>query len=66
MDRNFGEAYFGFKIMYTQEILTLTQNKLNTLLNQATLAYQEGRAEDYARLQEQIEEVQKLIEKINS
>lgn len=52
--------------MYTQEILTLTQNKLNTLFNQATLAYQEGRAEDYARLQEQIEEVQKLIEKINS
>jgi len=52
--------------MYTQEILTLTQNKLNTLLNQASLAYQEGRAEDYDRFQEQIEEVQKLIEKINS
>jgi hypothetical protein len=52
--------------MYTQEILTLTQNKLTTLSNQANLAYQEGRAEDYTRLQEQIEEVQKLIEKINS
>jgi hypothetical protein len=52
--------------MYTEEILKLTQNKLSDLSYQANLAYQQGKAEEYVRLQEQIKEVETLIEKIKS
>ena len=65
-EQNSGEVYFGFKIMYTEEILKLTQNKLSDLSYQANLAYQQGKAEEYVRLQEQIKEVETLIEKIKS
>ena len=66
MDQNFGEAYFGFKIMYINELKQLTQNKLNTALNQANLAFQEGRAEDYARLMDEAKEIEAVLLKLNS
>lgn len=63
---NFGEVYFGFKIMYINELIQLTQNKLNTILNQANLAFQEGRAEDYARLIDEAKEIEAVLLKLNS
>ena len=63
---NFGEAYFGFKIMYIEEIKQLVQNRLNTVLNKANLAFQEGRAEDYSRLMDEAREIEIILAKLNS
>ncbi len=52
--------------MYINELIQLTQNKLNTILNKANLAFQEGRAEDYARLIDEAKEIEAVLLKLNS
>lgn len=52
--------------MNIQELIQLTINRLNKTNNDMTIAYQEGRMEDYYRLKDEASEIEKILEKLNS
>lgn len=52
--------------MNIEKLKELATNKLNFIRSQAGQAHNEGRAEDYYRLQEEEKEVLLVLEKLNS
>jgi len=64
--RNFGELYCSGKLMNIQELKIILTNKINDLNNKRNLSYQSGDLVSYEDLGNQIEEVQKIITKLDS
>jgi len=60
-----GEHYYSTN-MTLEEIKQIVSNKLAALNNQKNLAYMNGDLATYAQLEEQIAEMQKVIDKLNS
>lgn len=52
--------------MNIQEIIQLTINRLSKTNNDMSIAYHEGRMEDYYRLKDEAIEIEKILEKLNS
>lgn len=52
--------------MNLQELIELTKNRLHKANNDMTIAYQEGRMQDYYRFKEEMVEIEKILEKLQS
>ena len=52
--------------MNLEQLKELVTNKLNNIRSQAGQAHNEGRIEDYYKLQEEEKEVQAILDKLNS
>ena len=65
VELNFGDYYSGHN-MKIEELIQIVSNKRNALNEQRSSAFMSGRVEDVLRLEEEIKEVEKIIEKLNS
>lgn len=52
--------------MKLEEILQIAKNKLNSLQESRNLAYMRGDMDIYYKLEEEILDVEKILEKLNS
>ena len=52
--------------MTLEQLKEIVTNKIGMIRMQAGLAHNEGRIEDYLRLQEEEKEVQLILDKLNS
>lgn len=52
--------------MKIEELIQLAINKKNSLVDKRNLAYMSGDMDTYYKLEEEIQEVEKIIEKLNS
>lgn len=52
--------------MKIEELLQLADNKLKSLQDKKNLAYMSGDMDTYYKIEEEIQEVEKIIEKLNS
>ena len=52
--------------MKIEEIVQLATNKKNSLVEKKNLAYMSGDMDMYYKLEEEIAEVEKILEKLNS
>jgi hypothetical protein len=52
--------------MKLEELIQLAQNKRNSLQDQKNLAYMSGDMEKFYRLEEEIKEAEKILEKLQS
>ena len=52
--------------MKLEELLQLAKNKLNSLQETKNITYMRGDMEEYYKLESEILEVEKIIEKLNS
>jgi len=52
--------------MKLEEILQLAKNKLNSLQELRNIAYMRGDMDEYYKLESEVLEVEKIIEKLNS
>lgn len=52
--------------MKIEELLQLATNKLNSLQNRKNIAYMSGDMDSFYKLEEEIQEVEKILEKLNS
>lgn len=52
--------------MKIEELIQIVSNKRDALNEQRNLAFMSGKIEDVLRLEEEIKEVEKILEKLNS
>lgn len=63
--RNGGDVYYSGN-MKIEEIIQLATNKKNSLVEKKNLAYMSGNMDGYYKIEEEILEVEKILEKLNS
>lgn len=63
--RSGGGAYYSGN-MKIEEIIQLVINKKNSLVDKRNLAYMSGDMDEFYRMETEIEEVEKILEKLNS
>jgi hypothetical protein len=63
--RNGGDVYYSGN-MKIEEIIQLATNKKNSLVEKKNLAYMSGDMDGYYKIEEEILEVEKILEKLNS
>jgi hypothetical protein len=63
--RNGGDAYYSGN-MKIEEIIQLATNKKNSLVEKKNLSYMSGDMDSYYKIEEEILEVEKILEKLNS
>lgn len=52
--------------MKIEELIQLAINKKNSLVDKKNLAYMNGETEQFYKIEEEIVEVEKILEKLNS
>ena len=62
---NFGDYCSGHN-MKIEELIQIVSNKRNTLNEQKNSAFMSGRVEDVLRLEDEIKEVEKILEKLQN
>lgn len=60
-----GDVYYSGN-MKIEELIQLATNKKNSLIEKKNLAYMSGDMDTYYKLEEEILEVEKIIEKLSS
>ena len=63
--KNGGDVYYSGN-MKIEEIVQLATNKKNSLIEKRNLAYMSGDMDTYYKIEEEIQDVEKIIEKLNS